>query len=109
MRYAYRCPSCNSEEEIIKGVSDIDRLEPCPKCNHAMERYIDRFHFYGANDWDTAQYCPALGQIVKSNKHRRQIAKARGLEEVGNEDPNKLHKHYEKQREKAFEDSWSKV
>lgn len=109
MLYPYQCPKCGHSEHIVKVLADIDREEKCPKCAEIMNRYIEKVSFYGANDWDTAHYSPALGKVVKSHAELRRIAKQKGWEEVGNEDPDKIHKHFEQQREKAFEDSWSKV
>lgn len=49
-------------------------------------RLISRTHFYGASDWDDVQFNPGLGVVTKNAKHRAQIAKERGLTEIGNED-----------------------
>lgn len=88
MIYEYSC--CNEIFEVIKPLREIDRVESCPICGDAARRIISQNTFYGADDWDNAQYCPGLGQVVKSDKHRRKIARSRGLEEVGNEDMAKI-------------------
>lgn len=70
---------------------------------------MSRTHFYGASDWDKAEYNPAFGKIIKNRKHREQEAKARGMVEVGSEDVEKIHDHYDKQLQKQLDDSWDKV
>ena len=40
MNYQYKCPNCNSEQEILKPVKDIDRVEPCNICDTPMRRII---------------------------------------------------------------------
>lgn len=110
MRYPYRCTSkeCQFEFDVIKSIREIDNTEHCDKCGSEAARFISRTHFYGASVED-AEYSPAFGCIVKSRKHRQELARRHGVEEIGNEDPNKIHDHFEKQRDKALEDSWDKV
>jgi hypothetical protein len=52
-----------------------------------------------------------MGQVVKSNSHRRQLAKARGMIEVGNDYKDGLQMHDTMQRdlEKQIDKSWEKV
>ena len=101
MIYEYKC--CGEVFEVVKRLAEFDRPEDCPKCGEVARRIISRTSFYGADDWDKAQYCPGLGQVVKSDKHRRQIAKSKGLEEVGNEDMNKIAKGWDADRRRAEE------
>jgi len=108
--YPYHCLKCDHDFEVIKRVADIDNAEPCEACSGETERQIGGGqHFYGESDWDTAQWCPTMGCEIKSNAHRRQIAKDRGLTEVGNEHPDKMDKHYEDQRSRAREEAWDRV
>jgi putative FmdB family regulatory protein len=108
--YPYECKDCAHKFDIVKTVSRIDEVEQCPSCNSDKTgRYLTRFHFYGASDWDKAEYNPGLGMVIRNKRHRRDEAKARGMIEIGNEDPDKTHAHYEKQREKQSEDSWAKI
>ena len=60
---------------------------------------------------ESAEYSPALGMIVKNKKNIvKKYVKAKGLIEVGNENPDKIHDKLEKERaekrEKAYEDIW---
>ena len=47
--------------------------------------------------------------IIKNSKHRKDEARARGLEEVGNEPVEKIHKHFERVREEKREQAWAEV
>lgn len=98
MIYPYRCNGCGEEFEVIKAVADIDRQELCPKCSSVGVRYISTTHFYGASDWHGPEYNPGLGCIVESNKHKRQILKERGLEEIGTTSAETLHKMQDRAR-----------
>lgn len=106
--YAYRC-TCAAEWDVAKPMAELDRLEACPKCgaeNGAGSRLIQRANFSGAGDWNTQCYHPALGQVVRNNAHARQIAKSRGLIEVGNEKPETLHKIAADTQRETREQRW---
>jgi putative FmdB family regulatory protein len=110
--YPYRCHACGTHWESCKSVSDIDRVETCPACQEKCgrdDRYIGRTHFYGASDWDKAEFNPAFGKVVRNSKHRAQLAKERGYIEVGNENPDKIHDKFEKDRHEKRERSWAEV
>lgn len=105
--YPYECCSCSAQFDVIKSLSEIDRREACPKCSSLETfRYIARTHFYGASDWDKAEWNPAFGQIVRNAQHRRQLAKAHGLEEIGNEPVEKIHAHFEAEKKRQLEKTW---
>lgn len=107
--YDYFCDKCESEYEVIKSIKDYDGKDPCPKCGVVGSRLFDRctFHHIGAKVKD-AYKCPALGKVIKSDKHRNELAKQLGVIEIGNEKPETIHKTFDKQREdkrlKAYED-----
>ena len=110
IRYPYRCKSCEHEFEVIKPIAAIEDPESCPECKaDGAERYIGRTHFYGANDWDKAEFNPAFGQIVRNGQHRKELAKRHGMEEVGNESVEKIHKHYDSERERRSDESWARA
>ncbi len=110
MTYSYGCKDCRKEFDVIKSVRNIDDIECCPGCgSDKTERYISRTSFYGAGGWDSAEYNPAFGKVIRNPQHRAAEAKARGWEEIGNEDPDKIHKADEAREDKMIEDSWSKV
>jgi len=84
MNYPYVCKACKNEWDVSKRLKDIDNIELCPICKEEGKRVLAAGYFTNEKVED-AEFCPALGQVVKSKKHRLQIAKDRGLEEVGNE------------------------
>lgn len=88
MIYPYHCPNCNTNFDIIKRVSEIDNIEKCITCDTLLtkenRKIASKQFFYGAKV-EHAEWCPAMGCVVRNSAHRRQIAKARGLEEVGTE------------------------
>jgi putative FmdB family regulatory protein len=102
--YPYRCPSCSKEFEVVKSVKDINVIEYCPQCADAGDRYIAQTHFYGASDWDRQEYNHGLGCVTKNSKHRDQIAKERGLIEIGNEDCEKTMASQDKKLEQNIEE-----
>lgn len=90
MVYEYSCSQCQTSIDIIKPVSDYDRIENCETCGTLMNRAFAprKIHLYGTAVQD-AYYNNGLGCVVKNDKHARQIAKDRNLIEVGNERPEK--------------------
>lgn len=36
--YAYKCPSCGDKTEVIKPMTESDRVETCDKCQTQLER-----------------------------------------------------------------------
>ena len=109
--YPYECTDCFHTFDVSKRIANIDDSESCPACNsETTSRNIStKTSFFGADQWDVAAFDPVFGQVVKNNNHRRQLAKERNWTEVGNENPDKIHKHYEAQREKMLSDRWEKV
>lgn len=102
--YPYECQDCGHDYEVVKSVSAIDETEYCPKCNSVASRYIAKTGgFIGAGDWDTAHYNPALGKVVKSNAEARMEAKRMGMEEIGNEPVDKIHKKFDTEREQKIQ------
>lgn len=110
MIYPYRCKACTQEFDVVKSIAEIDNAEKCLRCGSPdVERFISpSIHFNGAKVED-AEYNPALGKVVKSAKHRKELAKQMGLEEIGNESVETVHKHYESQKAKQLDDAWEKV
>lgn len=106
--YPYRC-QCGFHFDVIKPIADIDNPEHCPKCNELGERYISSSVFFCGEKVDHAEYNPALGCITKNSKHRKQLAKDRGLEEIGNESVQNIHKHFESQKERELSKTWDDV
>lgn len=59
-----------------------------------------------ARDWNRQGFNPGLGCYTKSWAHGREIAKARGLEEVGNERPEVIHKQAAETQQAKHEARW---
>lgn len=110
MIYPYACENsdCRFEFDVIKGVKDIEQLEYCPKCGTAGKRLlVGGCGFICDKATEKPEFCPALGKVVKNNSDRRRIAKSMGLEEVGTEPPEKLHKHFEEVNNQLRESNWA--
>lgn len=104
--YPYKC-KCGHSFETWARMSEIDSIEPeCPKCYNKLtpnERLISGKISFSNEKVEDASYCQALGCVVKNNRHRAQIAKSRGLVEIGNETPETIHKHFEAERSQRDE------
>jgi putative FmdB family regulatory protein len=111
--YPYQCSNdlCGHTFDVVKSLSEIDQPEHCDKCQATAERFIGNTSFYGASDWDKAEFNPGLGCVTRNGKHRREIAKSRGLEELGNDysKPERMISESEKARERRYNDGWSRV
>ncbi len=82
--------------------------ETCPDCK-TIAMYVfapTRLLFSGEKVQD-AEYNPGLGCITRNKYHRAEIAKAKGVEEIGNEKPEVLHKHFDRVREQKRDASWA--
>jgi len=103
MIYPHECSGCQKEFEIIKSVKDFERDEFCPDCGAVgIKTIAKRQSFFGATDWDTRHYNPALGMVVRSNKEAQKIARERGMVEIGNENVEKIHRTFDIDREKKI-------
>lgn len=102
--YEYECPKCNLRFDVVKAMSQYDRPELC-ECGSEASRQMplpSKVHA-SAGDWNRVEFNPALGQWTKSWKHGRQIAKEKGLIEIGNEKTETIHKHFDTAREEKRE------
>ncbi len=106
--YEWSCESCGHEWDVVTTIANRDEPEKCNKCPGQGVRGITTASIdkSSAGDWNNVSYNPGLGCWTKSWKHGREIAKARGLEEIGNERPDKIEKSFEKQRAETREQRW---
>lgn len=99
MIYEFLCKKCNAIDEVIRHHLDLDEPVVCTECNSKMDR-----HYTAPNvkiQGESIPYFhPAFGQVVNSDSHAQQLARERGLVEVGNED---IHKHTPAPRRQAYE------
>ncbi len=107
--YPYSCCSCGTKFAVYKRISAIDAVEACPDCGG--DDTVRTIALVAIERSSAVQpyYEPALGTVIKSKSHKASILKARGLEEVGNSDPDRLHKDLDQAREKRMADAWDKV
>lgn len=105
--YDYGC-DCGREFAVFKKMSEHTATEVCD-CGKKAERIFNKgtFYFNGASDWNSQTYNYGLGCEVRNQQHARQIAKSRGLEEVGNDDPKKIGDIMEKDNHKKWVDGWN--
>lgn len=108
--YEYFCEQCSKQYDVYKSIKEYDKKDKCPLCKGQGYRILSCNIQFLNEKVESAEYSPALGMIVKNKKHREEICKAKGLIEVGNENPDKIHDKLEKERaekrEKAYEDIW---
>ena len=89
MIYEFFCKKCNAIDEVRRHHMDMDEPVHCPDCNGAMKRHYTP-PVVKTQGESIPYFHPTLGQLVKSDAHAAEIARSRGLVEVGNED---IHKH----------------
>jgi len=103
MIYEYECDRCGGVHEIEKPFSEYERAETCSDCNSPMHRLVTAVNFSGEKVED-AYFHPSLGQVVSGDKEAALIAKSRGMECIGNENP---HKHLKPQKADYMDEkSW---
>lgn len=108
--YDYFCEKCDLEFEVVKSIKEYDGQDQCVSCGNVGKRIYTRckFHFTGTKIED-AEFNPGLGKITKSKAHRNELAKQMNVEEVGNENPDRLHAHFDSAREQKIKKSWDEV
>jgi len=98
--YPYKC-SCDHEFDIIARMAEVNKLVvACPNCAKLLDR--DYKQFIAVNFTNTKvediEMCPALGCLVKNQKHREEIAKSRGLEPIGNESIDTVNQFFDQKK-----------
>lgn len=111
MIYPYLCPACSNEFEVIKSYKDIDSVEHCPSCDTISNRTISKHQAVdstAASDWNNKSYNPAFGEALTPLQAKKE-AKRRNWTEVGTEPAEKIHQHFEKEREAKYKASWDSL
>lgn len=108
MTYEYSCTNatCLNRFDVIKSVKDMDVNEFCPICAHGAERkFVPSRVYFSKTSVEHAEYNPGLGCVVKNRQHREELAKQRGLVEIGNDysSPEVIHKEMDTKREEIRE------
>lgn len=107
--YAYECEKCDIEFEVIKPIREYDTDEFCKGCGNKSKKLVTAPSIFIGTKVEDAEYNVGLGCITKGRKHREELAKRKNLVELGNENPNTLHKNFEKQRAEKRKKSWDEV
>lgn len=101
--YDWVCPQ-NHEFVTVKSMSEYEPglMESCPECCELSTRDLSKgkTSFYGAKVED-ATFHPAFGKVIRNSKHAQEEAKSRGMIELGNESPDKIHSGFERQRQET--------
>lgn len=111
MYYPYRCPECEHQFDIAKPLAAIDLDEICPECDTVCSkenRIVAGGYFYGEKVEDSV-YDPVFGCVINNSSHRRRLAKERNWEEIGNENPDKMHDNLERERNEKLEARYDKI
>lgn len=108
--YSWGCRE-GHEWDVQTTVADRDSPSNCQICQQPGIRglTLPSIDKTAAGSWNQASWNPGLGCWTNSTKHARQIAKARGLDEVGTESPESIQKHYEKQRKDTWTRRWAEA
>lgn len=77
-------------------------------CGKSLTRIYTAPEVIGASV-ESPEYNPGLGMVIKNKKHRAEMAKRKGLVEVGNETPKTLEKEAKYNMDKKLEKSWEKI
>lgn len=93
---------------MVKPVAEIAKVERC-ECGTAAERSFvpSRIHIHGAAV-EHAEWNPGLGCVTKNKRDREEIAKRKGLVEVGNDykSGDTIQKTFDTAREEKRKKDW---
>ena len=106
MLYEYECNSCKRRHELHRPAAQFNDPAICPACqSDDSQLVIGTPEFAGAKVED-AEYNPGLGCVTRNKAHRQEIAKRKGLVEIGNETPDNMIKTAIADRERKAARSW---
>lgn len=84
--------------------------EYCVKCKiQAIREFVPSRVYLNGTKVENAEYNPGLGCIVRNKSHRKELCKIKGVEEIGNEKPDSLHKYFDQTRADKHERIWNEV
>lgn len=107
--YEYNCEKCDKGFDVTKMMKDSTRPESCPDCGNPADRVFScKVEFLGTKIED-AEFNHGLGCVTKSKRHREELAKRKGVIEIGNECPDKIDKHFAREREEKRRKSWENI
>lgn len=110
MIYEYQCADCGHRFDVVKPVKDFDLKHSCSMCECEETHVVisSKIYHIGAKVQD-AEFNHGLGCVVKSKNEREEIAKQKGLIEVGNESPDTLFKESVVKREIEKQKEWDNL
>lgn len=112
MIYAYHCDSCGHDFDVVKPIAEYQTPETCTRkgCGApARKEFVPRRVHLRNTAVQEAEYNPGLGCIVKNRQHREELCRIKGVQEIGNEKPETLHRYYDHAREERRERVWAEA
>lgn len=102
MIYEHHCEPCGLNFDDSRSAEEFRKPAPCPQCQQPAPRVPFPRRTYLANTAVQERYfSQALGQVV-TRREELQIAKSKGMVEVGNE---KIEDHVKPQLH-SYDDVW---
>lgn len=111
MVYEFRCAKCDFLFDVVRSVSEFSRSAQCTQCGNMAELQVSRNKnlFSVSGIPESPEFNPGLGCVVKSGRERKELAKRKGLIEVGTEKVESVHAHFDNAREERLKKSWEDV
>jgi putative FmdB family regulatory protein len=103
--YPYKCNACGHRVEVVRSIKETAGEQPCPECDEPMAYVFTRTTVIGAAV-QHAEFNPGLGLVTKNKQHREEIAKQRGLIEVGNESRESVGRKIQQDHAEKIEREW---
>lgn len=109
--YEFACDDCRQFFEVTKPMSESGTPENCRTCGRLAEKVpsLTNIDKTAAGSWNQQSFNPGLGCWTESTKHAEQIAKSRGLEPIGDEPVEKLHKRAETEKKDIRAKRWAEA
>lgn len=91
-------------------MDESSKEETCRECSSVSTRVYTPAQFIGTAV-QSAEYNPGLGCVVKSDKDRAEIARRKGLQEIGNDfgSGDKAMAKYDKDRTERLNKRWDDI
>lgn len=107
MIYEYECRKCEHVFQVVKSMKESDTNEFCDRCGSPGYFFFTPPHITGAKV-EHAEYNYGLGAVVKNKRHRQELAKRKGVVEIGNDykSGENMLKESDRKREDAAKKRW---
>ncbi len=80
-------------------MAEMSRPETCDKCTRVALRKISGKTMFIGEKVEDAYFNHGLGTVIRSRRHKDEVAKEKGLIEIGNEKPETLAKLADRNKE----------